>query len=110
MIRISEPRTRILIKDGFRDLPGSEVLRHLLYVSHLSIIHQCEGAHSPKVERFFYNYYTDKFAKKAKKQLSIVYTFTEEMSAMMSGRSAATMTEKFAATMSEKFVATVAAK
>ena len=106
MIRISEPRNRILIKDGFKDLPGSEVLRHLLYVSHLSIIHQCEGAHSPKVERFFYNYYTDKFAKKAKKQLSIVYTFTEEMS----GRSAATMSEMFAATMSEKFVATVAAK
>ena len=106
MIRISEPRNRILIKDGFKDLPGSEVLSHLLYVSHLSIIHQCEGAHSPKVERFFYNYYTDKFAKKAKKQLSIVYTFTEEMS----GRSAATMSEMFAATMSEKFVATVAAK
>ena len=106
MIRISEPRNRILIKDGFKDLPGSGVLSHLLYVSHLSIIHQCEGAHSPKVERFFYNYYTDKFAKKAKKQLSIVYTFTEEMS----GRSAATMSEMFAATMSEKFVATVAAK
>lgn len=98
MIRISEPRTRILIKDGFKDLPGSEVLRHLLYVSHLSIIHQCEGAHSPKVERFFYNYYTDKFAKKAKKQLSIVYTFTEEMS----GRSAATMSEKFVATVAAK--------
>ena len=78
----------------------------------MSIIHQSGGAHSPKVKQFSYDYYTDKFAKEAKKQISIihVYAFAEEMSAMMSGRSAATMTEKFAATMSEKFVATVAAK
>ena len=78
----------------------------------MSIIHQSGDAHSPKVKQFSYDYYTDKFAKEAKKQISIihVYAFAEEMSAMMSGRSAATMSEKFASTMSEKFVTTVAAK
>ena len=74
----------------------------------MSIIHQCEGAHSPKVERFSYDYYTDKFAEEAKKQFYIVHVYTfamesaEEMSAItyiaatMSGRSAATMSGKFA--------------
>ena len=46
-------------------------IRSMLVI--MSIIHRCEGAHSPKVERFFYNYYTNKFAKKAKKQFYIVH-------------------------------------
>ena len=71
----------------------------------MSIIHQSGSAHSPKVKQFSYDYYTDKFAKEAKKQISIihVYAFAEEMSAMMSGRSAATMSEKFAATVAVKY-------